>query len=470
MASRVSMDTSYNFRPRPQGDQSLSSAGRIYRQLLTPSKSASLIGKTGHHCDHVDEESTLTKTETRLMYSIHRFAIAYAWGCTTSRGRTQYNGARAHCGISQCEAAHAALSPTLHDDMLQKVSEQFNTKTFSGLDEISKIYMQKRFAMNEKDMQSLDDQNGKTRLTNFQVIVKRLIPQEAKGSFVGTSVEFQRNATYNNPKSSNRLDCYLERELRGLEDQLAQECTDQTIDPEGAILRLQKKYDDLLSSASRDLTAASNRLVQLSKAWQDLITMQNKLQDSLSLLPSQPFADYIQRVKAYLKAYDVLKNQPLKGAPKLQTMMNYFRCQQSYYVLKGVERLGEANSDKGKDYFFKNKHHLKISNGDMAKFEEGILEIKKRLKEVEIQSEVIKSTPEDIHLMFKSMFGKKQEAILKTPLQPDVAARLVETLPSLTPSRSDLNKNLRGPILLPPDLTANLPLKVRGVLKTSLFQ
>lgn len=442
----------YQLRPRVEGNKQRASGDRIYRKILTPSKSASLIGQAGHHCDHVDEDSTLTKVQTRFAYSIHRFAMAFSWGCETSRGRTQYNGARAHCGVGKCEAAHAALSPTLYDDMLDRVSEQFKTKKFTELGEISKIYMEQRFALKEADITALSDQNSVNRSRTFKVIIKRLTPQERKGSFVGTSVEFQRNATYNNPKSSNRLDCYLERVLRTVEDNLAKKCQNKEVTPEEALLELQKEYNQLLDIAFHDLNKDNTRVLELHECWLALTKSQTAFQD---IGDTTKFKAYIQNVEAYIKAYDARKNEPLKGAPKLQAMMDYFRHKQSYHVLKGLLRENKISIDQAKIYFSQNKHHLQISSEDEVKFEEGELEIRKRLDEVKIQKNAIDVPPLDLHYMFKSMFGTKQGPILKTPSHNEVAQRLVSTLPLLTPSRSDINQKTMGLVIAMPNLTGD---------------
>jgi len=451
MVSAITQRSSvYNLRTKSEGDKKLSSSDRISRKILTPSKSASLIGKIDHHCDLVDEESTLTKVQTRLAYSIHRFAIAFSWGCETSRGKTQYNGARAHCGVGKCEAGHAALTPTLYDNMLKRISEEFQTKTFLDLDEILQSYIKQRFALKQEDIESLSDLNIHDRISFFQGIVRRLTSQEHRGSFVGTSVEFQRNATYNNPKSSNRLDCYLERVLREVEDNLAQMCQKKEKNPEQALLALQEKYKLLLNAAFADLNTDDIRVDQLHKAWLALSKSQAVLETQDD---ERVYQEYIACVKQYITVYETRKNEPLKGSPKLQAMMDYFRKNPSYYVLKGLLREHTNSLDDAKVYFSKNKDHLKMASEDEQKFEEGKSEIAKRLDEVKIQQTVINASKESLHNLFKNMFGTKEEALLKTPSQKEIAKKLVETLPSLTPSRSDLQRKFQAAILAPPALT-----------------
>ena len=447
MVSSITQESSaYNLRIRSKSDTKLSSFERIYRKILTPSKSASLIGKTDHHCDLVDEESTLTKVQTRLAYSIHRFAIAFSWGCETARGKTQYNGARAHCGVGKCEAGHAALTPTLYDNMLQRISDEFGTKTFSELDEILQIYMKQRFALKEADITALSNSDTHDRISFLKGVIKRLTLEEHKGSFVGTSVEFQRNATYNNPKSSNRLDCYLERVLRKVEDDLATRCQKKEKNPEEALLDLQKEYSSLLNAAFDDLNNDDTRVDQLHKAWLALSKSQTALENQGD---DRAYNEYMDCAQKYIEAYEVRKNKPLKGSPKLQTMMDYFRQNPSYYVLNGLLHERKSSLNNAKDYLSKNKQHLKISSEDEQKFEEGRSEIAKRLDEVKIQQTVINASKEELHIMFKNMFGTKEEALLKTPSKKDIAKKLVETLPSLTPSRSDRQKKFQAAILAP---------------------
>jgi hypothetical protein len=68
--------------------------------------------------------------------------------------------------------------------------------------------------MEELEKLSSDDEIQPAQKIFGAVHSSRLKPHETKGTFVGTLTEKARNATYDNPTASNRLDCYLEQYLR----------------------------------------------------------------------------------------------------------------------------------------------------------------------------------------------------------------------------------------------------------------
>ncbi len=162
--------------------------------------------------------------------------MAHAWECKTMRGRTCYNGDQSSCGC--CQAAHAALSPALYDDYLKKIVQNIRERGFEGLSLHHQEYLQRRFALTEVERKGLSSETASIRSEWMRSIIARLQVKVGGVTFVDTPLDYARNATFENPAASNRVDCHLERSLRPLEDRLAQDCSDASKNPKEALREL----------------------------------------------------------------------------------------------------------------------------------------------------------------------------------------------------------------------------------------
>jgi hypothetical protein len=405
------------------------------RATLSPSKTPTRTRDKKHDCSVLDIDHILNKTAVRLLLSLLRFGFAYAFECSTKRGPTRFNGASSSCG--KCEAAHAALCPSLHDNMLEIISKHLEAKAFDQLDLSKQKYLQARFKLTNEDEKKLSSLNAQERLLHLEQIFSRLTQRERQGTFVGTPTEQIQNSTFENPCASNRLDCSLEKELRALEDTLAEECTKNTKRPRDALLELQAKYCEIVTEAIINLKQDLILIDNLEKAWDQLIASQSQL-EALASKPdeqSKEFENYLKSVDNYLKALDARFPKKLPRTPSLKFLKNYLSMQ-SEYILRQIAKkqvLERFNQTPG---FLKIPENPSDSK---AQFKEAKDEISRRLVEAENQLKVLDKTPDEVKAMEKYLFGEKNEAgVVVTPTKKQTEKSLLNLAKVVTPTRSDL--------------------------------
>lgn len=290
----------------------------VSRKVLGKSQTPSLYSKgEGHDCSLVDPESTAAKVEMRFAGSMLRFSLASGWVCKTKRGPTLYNGSTCKCG--GCQAAHASLSPNLQDDQLQIITKDLKVLRFHELPEHHQTYLIKRFKLSNDDKENLDHQTENTRIKRMEEILSRLQENEWKATFAGTDLDMIRNATFANPRASNRIDCFLENSLRPLEDQLDEQCSLSKMTPKEALQKLHEKYLELLTSAKTRLEKDLEHLETLELCLMQLILSEKTLSETLahsSLEEKQKANEAYQASKAaYQTAYRNRFTNTGKGVP-----------------------------------------------------------------------------------------------------------------------------------------------------------
>lgn len=394
------------------------------RKPLTPSKSASRFEET-HNCKLLNTAHIADKVVARLILSLNRFALAYSFNCETKRGFTQLNGAISSCG--GCHAAHAALSPKLYDSILQVVRTTILEKGFNQLNPAEKGYLTKRFNLSEEDRQKLASEDSITRIETFDEHASKLSDSEKRSSFAGTSADHSRNATFENPISSNRFDSYLEAHLRPLEDDLAEQCCRGDKTPEQALLELQNKYRELLETAIINLHTDLNNLENLHEAWDLLIERQKGLENGSSI-----FSSYLEAVANYQTALQLRFQKPkLQGTPSLKWLEEYLKDNQSPQVLKDLFKIV-----KPAVHFKLNKRFLKTPDDADQQFNKGKEEVERRLTEALHQLDHVQNSPDAVKRMLKYSFGERDsEGLVKTPDKSAMTRRFIE----LIPQKSDIN-------------------------------
>jgi hypothetical protein len=416
-------ETTNQKRPSPFAAKD-SKRGRLE---LTPSKSATCVREADHDCGNIEEVYTSTKAIARLHHSLFRFSLAHAFDCTTIRGVTIMNGAVSHCG--GCQAGHAALSPTLYDNILETISEKLSTKKLDELYEHEQSYVQTRFAPTMEELEKLSSDDEITRTEVFGQFITRLKPHETKGTFVGTLTEKARNATYDNPTASNRLDCYLEQHLRPLEDELAAEKGE----PIPALAKLQTKYRELIDTAIENLNARYPQLDELQKAWDTLMDAQKKITDLEPDFATHEadFHAYAQAVETALKAKKVFFEQ-LDGTPGFKSFKDKLDAIQSPYNLKNILKLYKNGQIQATyDYFKKNEKSLKTDSNITNEFIEVRNEISLRIHEASIQHKVLDQNHDEIKFMMKHFFGdlNPETKTLLTPNKEKIQQSILRLIP-----------------------------------------
>jgi hypothetical protein len=300
-----------------------------HRKELSPTRTATLIRSPMHDCQQINPENTQVKIIQRVWNTYFRFQVASVFACHTWRGTTRFNGSVAHC---DCQAAHSALAPTLYDDKLRRVTSTILEEGFDALTPTSEKYICHRFELTTPQKEELSDIGGSAK--SLQTLIQQLTVPQKKGSFVDTEMEKGRNATFQNPPGSNRLDTHLESQLRPMEDQLAEACQKHEKTPVVATLELVEKHAQLLEEAIVNSKRRSVELEQFLHAHEALTKDQEAINalapDNVTRLHCKGFID---KAIAFLEVKNQLTAH-LSGAPHLNDFVKFFVKKTPYYTLR----------------------------------------------------------------------------------------------------------------------------------------
>lgn len=381
------------------------------RAALPLDKTATRTRENGHDCTLVDTAILAEKVVARLFHSLTRFALDYSFNCETSRETTHINGDHSSCG--GCQAAHAALSCKLYDKIHQIAKASLQEKSFDQLPPAYQGYLNTCFKLTSDDLASLRSENTDERMDVFELHAELMDPRKKKMLFSGTSLEWERAGTYENPTSSNRFDCFLERHLRPIEDDLARRCSEGEITPVDALVELQDAYCNLVEKAIPNLKADLNSLKDLQEAWDKMIELQKEV-------TSQNFETYLEAVDQYLALYKSRFSKKTKaesiGIPSLDSLKSHLRDTQSYNILKNLQ--------KNRNFLFykTSKHFLKTSQNASEEFSKAEKDIERRLIEAANQIDQLHHTRDQIEDMYKYSFGKQDnDGNLTLPTKEEVA-------------------------------------------------
>lgn len=466
----------HNLRPSTlaKAAESAKNSPAQNRKILTPTKTASLYALEGHDCSKVNVDNSIVKVTARLFFSEFRFYVAHVWECTTMRGTTHYNGAQSHCA-GKCQAAHAALTPTLYDNKLEKIIELVRKVGYRHLPQTDQTYLKNRFVLDKTHEKLLSVENESKRFEHMMSIVSRLKVLERKGSFINTPLDLARNATFENPAASNRVDCYLEKSLEPLEKMLSEDCRASTKSPKEALKELFFTHRQLLTSLKERLPAGESNLLALQTAWNNLVDSQVKFIEILtasdlypkktdeetvvfteSLLKSlandadikTSFEAYVKSIKKYREITAQRSSHPGEGVPKLKKLQkDQLDRLQSPFVLKHLSNFYEKDGiQRALSHFMANKIHLNIPSLDDAKkleesFKEGIHEISLRAAETEAQLSFLEKDFDEVHQLMNMFWGQRTEnGSFCTPTKENVLKYLNDQLVPVTPTRSRKRK------------------------------
>lgn len=375
------------------------------RKVMDISASASRIRPAGHNCKLVDISHIADKVAARLLLSLSRFAMAYAFNCQTLRGKTHINGTRSSCG--GCHAAHAALSCKLYDNILEIARTDLLEKSFDELTPIYQRFLQCRFDLSAEDEQALQSENHEVRIEKFDSLASELTSRQRRMSFAGTLIEFMRGSTYENPISSNKFDSYLESRLRPLEDTLAEKCRLEEITPAEALATLLKEYRKLVTDAIDHLKTDLENLDHLHEAWENMLSLQSE----------EKFEDYLAAIDNYLAAFFTrFKGDKLPGTPGLKEFKTYLMDHQHIHTLKRLQ------ATRSLIYYQENRQHLTMPKDADMKFTQAVEEDEIRLTEALYQFDGLNKSAAEIEDLLKYSYGKKDEkGELQAPTKDQIA-------------------------------------------------
>ncbi len=375
-----------------------------------------------HDCTHLNTEHTGAKVTSRLSLSLFLFTFAYSMNSTISRGPTRLNGSQAHCN-GTCQSAHAALTPTLCDDMLLQIGQKLGEGGFNTLDELHQKYLQRRFQLTEKDVGLLSSEDIHERSAHLEKIISRLKVHEKWGTYIETPTDFSRNATFDNHADSNRFDIYLEKHLREKELRLAKRCTDNEITPIVALEKLQNKYRKLVVEAVSALKAKKVAIAALRQTHNELI---------VTPVESEEFLTKVNRYLDFFRDFFEKK----QGAPSFKKFKGKLTCHPSQAVLNDVSK--KKNNLNVKSH----EENLRPLKNAEAKFDKAEQIIERRLIEAERQLLVLHQTTDEIKIMFKALFPMTNDkGELVTPSKENLQKYMIDLIVPVTPTRSDLKKS-----------------------------
>ncbi len=440
----LSLDNSpYEFRHSTleKAQQSSLTASPRYRKTLSPSSTPTLIRTPTHDCYTVNLDITRMKVIQRIWNTHSRMQVASTYTCTTWRGTTKFNGSVAHC---DCQAAHSSLAPTLYDDKLNLATTQILENGFDNLSPISKKYIVHRFELDSPEKDLLSDPNEAKSL--FPQHLKKLSIRQKKGSFVDTETEKKRNATFENPTSSNRLDCHLEYHLRPLEDLLAEACRKQEKTPAACTQELIEKHIQLLEEAIANIKVRQEEFELFLKSYEELNHIISEISPlDATTISREQAEEFIKKTRNFLEAKGRLL-KPLSGAPHLNEFVNFFLAKTPYYILREISKDFESLL---LPVFLQNLF-VKLLLIHMGPITQDIdckrADISNRLLEAETQLDELNKSKENLPHLDKLFFGVIDEnGTRRTPSKEQIADQLIEASHS-TANKTHPKKRLFGDI------------------------
>jgi len=379
------------------------------RTVMSPTCTATIIRSPGHDCLAVDPDNAHIKVTQRVWHSFFRFLHAFEMQCETWRGKTHLNGSRASCG--GCQAGHSCLTPTLYDNKLQMIQNKALTDGFKALSPISRKYLIHRLKLDLTELEKVEmDPMALQDLTN------RLSGKKQKGSFVGSEIEKQRNATLQSPAHCNRLDSHLETTLRPKEDTLANQCTTHHLTPEEAEIELLKEHQYLLQTCISNVRLRQLQFNRFIALQQRLIDTQNNLED------------FVKAAEEFLNLKSALAKR-IPGAFKFNDILHFFFKKEGTYLRleQVVANFKQSCKEDAEDFYQLVKHSIDLSVGDRLPITNKQREIDGRLVEANAQLEELERNYGRIYQLRKIYLGiKNLSGTTTTPSKEEVAHYLIE--------------------------------------------
>jgi|GEM_PF-5595491 hypothetical protein len=394
------------------------------RKSLSPSATASYIRTPEHPSHPFSPDKTRLKIDERIYFTFERFLLAALLGCETKRGKTKFNGS--HAQVENWQAAHASLTPSLHDDLLLRIQRAVAERGFDRLTEQERNFVRHRLGVDTPTRKK--EQKDRSDVQFLAAI--QPWGRQARGSFAGTDKEFLRNSTIEQPTSANRLDCHFERSLRTLEDELAEKCrSNKDFTPQDAMDEFMQAYHTL---ATKFIASIQLRQQQFDQFLELHTRMNAHLDKLISLTPETTSeADY-QKFGTDLQAYLSLKTvicQSSDGVSSFKSFITYSQPRPMYFCWGQLAKNFAANPvAEAIAYFHATKSQLQPSEFEAAKVASVKEDLSLRLQEAQAQGGKLAAIREEPPNFTKLFFGSYDAAAGKrlTPSQGDIEQQLME--------------------------------------------
>lgn len=268
------------------------------RKELGYERSASLSRAEGHDCEQVEELAAAEKAVRRIWGAYFRLSVSYFLDCKTSRGTTDLVGVSSkQC---QCQGSHWNLTPTLLDNIIERVIKEIITK---GISPRKELYCKNALQFTEEQIQELKENNDPVFVDNF---FRTHVPQGTwNQSFKNTAWKEEANSTIENHARSNTVDSMLELRVRSLEDDINQECYEKKIRPELSLKNLVEKIDAHFTQSLALFKETKNkiaRFAELNKEIENFIQTTNPETASASdLLFADKLLSFFKNIEELLE-------------------------------------------------------------------------------------------------------------------------------------------------------------------------
>lgn len=247
------------------------------------------------------------------------------------------------------------------------------------------------------------------------------IPKKRLETSISKEIEFIRNSTYEGPSGSNYFDCYMEREIRPLEDNLAEACFQQEITPQEAIEVFCEKY---IARTKVGMENLRKRIYQ----FEQFINLEEIIRNPL-INPEERYEDFIGEVTEFLH----LKNELLKsseGTPDIYSKIRYFHKRSIYAPLSAlVDNFKQCENIKDSIDFYLMTKEIHFNDIQICCDVSGVRnELSIRYEEAKTQLKKMIEAQKDVPSLPRLLYGEMQEGVRRTPTKTSIETQILDHL------------------------------------------
>lgn len=199
-------------------------SGRKY----VPIEAAPSIKLTeGHDCKQIYPDNSQDKAQRRFFHHYIRYVITEVLGTFIFRGKTRLQCGRSSC---QCESAHFAASPTIHDKKMVEVLDLLDNQIEMTPTKVN--YLVQRLAIESPEKRQFLALNAAKQKSYIE---GKILPEDYHSSFNQTAFELQLSGTIEGSVVTNDFDQAIEIPIRKIEDRYCSKINEKKITAQKAI-------------------------------------------------------------------------------------------------------------------------------------------------------------------------------------------------------------------------------------------
>jgi hypothetical protein len=225
---------------------------RSHRRYVALEKAATTMLPPEHSCTQIFPDNAGDKAQRRIYGIFLRFLITQYFECKTFRGKTELQCGQSHC---ECENAHWAVTPTMHDDKMERVCAA--VQEGDPLTPKKITYLKNRLNLSSPEKGVLQELSPNTK---YSFIKKRTSNKDYHSSFHQSSFELQLSSTIQGSEITNDFDQILEKRIRKIEDSFCEEIFQHKINSMEAIKLIFKEMLAIMQTALSNLQIRREQL------------------------------------------------------------------------------------------------------------------------------------------------------------------------------------------------------------------